>query len=129
MTQIMISANNTATKSKPKVFRWSSTLRKNGKRMRYWNDRKRCSKDDDVEGLGCTIPNGYVPPVATTHDEILHEYHLMQVEWIKTKDTSDLLHHKFMIDLIEHIEETRKCSKETAKKLLYHQEASRAGHE
>ena len=34
-----------------------------------------------------------------------------------------------MIDLIEHIQEKRGCSKETAQKLLYHQEASKAGHE
>ena len=129
MTQLMISAYKTATKCKPQIFRWSNTLRKNGRQMRYWNDRKRCSERGDIEGLGCTVPKGYTPPEATTHDEVLHEYHLMQTEWIKTKDTSDILHHKFMVDLIEHIEETRNCSKETAKKLLYHQEASKAGHE
>ena len=129
MLQLMINANKKATRCKPKTFRWSTTLRKNGKRMRYWNERKKCSEGGDVEGLGCTIPKGYKPTIATTHDEIMHEYHIMQVEWIKTKDNSDMLHHKFMIDLIEHIEETRKCSNETAKKLLYHQEKSRAGHE
>ena len=59
----------------------------------------------------------------------MNEYHTAQIDWIKTKDTSALLHHQYMIDLIEHIGETRGCSRETAKKLLYHQEASKAGHE
>ena len=129
MIQIMISANKTATKCKPQIFKWSSKLRKNGRQMRYWNDRKRSSENGDTEGIDCRIPKGYTPPIATTHDEVLHEYHMMQVDWIKTKDTSDLLHHQFMVNLIEHIGETRKCSKETAQKLLYHQEASKAGHE
>ena len=31
MIQLMISANRTATKKKPSIFKWSSTLRKNGK--------------------------------------------------------------------------------------------------
>ena len=129
MIQLMIRANKTATKSKPKIFQWSQQLRKNGKKMRYWNERKRSSENGDSEGLQCKVPKGYKPPTATIHDEVMHEYHIMQAEWIKTKDTSVLLHHQFMIDLIEHIEETRGCSKETAQKLLYHQEASKAGHE
>jgi hypothetical protein len=58
----------------------------------------------------------------------MHEFHTAQIDWIKTKDTSALLHHQYMIDLIEHISETRGCSNKTAKKLLYHQEATRAGH-
>ena len=97
--------------------------------MRYWNDRKRSSENGDSEGLFCKIPKGYKPTPATTHDEVMHEYHTVQAEWVKTKDTSALLHHQYMIDLIEHIGETRGCSKETAQKLLYHQEASKAGHE
>ena len=129
MIQLMISANKTATKSKPKIFQWSKKLRQDGKQMRYWNERKRNSENGDSEGLQCKVPRGYRPPTATTHDEVMHEYHTVQVTWIKTKDTSALLHHQFMIDLIEHIEETRGCSKETAQKLLYHQEASKAGHE
>lgn len=40
MTQLMISANKTATASKPRIFQWSHQLRKNGKKMRYWNDRR-----------------------------------------------------------------------------------------
>ena len=129
MTQLMISANKKATKNKPKIFQWSKKLRKNGRQMRYWNDRKRSSENGDTEGLHCKIPKGYNPPAATMHDEVMHEYYTMQVDWIKTKDISAVLHHQFMVDLIEHIEETRGCSKETAQKLLYHQEASKAGHE
>jgi hypothetical protein len=129
MTQLMICANKTATKCKPRIFRWSQQLKNNGKRMRYWNDRKRSSDNGDSEGCFCKIPKGYNPPVAHTHDEVMHEYHLAQIEWIKTKDTSALLHHQYMIDLIEHIGETRGCNAKTAKKLIYHQEASRAGHE
>ena len=129
MTQMMVSANKTATKSKPKFFQWSKKLRKNGKLMRYWNERKKSSENGDSEGLTCSIPKGYKPAVVHTHDEVMHEYYVMQTKWIKTKDTSALLHHQFMIDLIEHIQEKRGCSKETAQKLLYHQEASKAGHE
>ena len=129
MIQLMVSANKAATKSKPKIFQWSSTLRKNGRQMRYWNERKRSSENGDSEGLFCKLPKGYKPPTATTHDEVMQEYYIIQAEWIKTKDTSALLHHQFMIDLIEHIAETRGCSTETAQKLLYHQEASKAGHE
>ena len=129
MIQLMISANKIATKSKPKIFQWSLKLRHNGKQMRYWNERKKNSENGDPEGIQCKVPRGYKPPTATTHDEVMHEFHKVQVEWIKTKDTSALLHHQFMVDLIEHIEETRGCSKETAQKLLYHQEASRAGPE
>jgi hypothetical protein len=128
MTQLMISANKKATKSKPRIFQWSHQLRAKGQKMRYWNDRKRSSENGDTEGLFCKVPRGYNPPAAYTHDDILHEYHSAQIEWIKTKDTSALLHHQYMVDLIEHISETRGCSSETAKKLLYHQEATRAGH-
>ena len=129
MMQLMVSANNKATKSKPSIFQWSVTLRNNGQQMRYWNERKKSSENGDSEGLQNKIPKGYIPPTATTHDEVMEEYHKKQAEWIKTKDASALLHHQFMIDLIEHIEEKRGCSKETAQKYLYHQEATRAGHE
>ena len=129
MIQLMVSANKKATKCKPKIFQWSNKLRQNGRQMRYWNERKKSSDNGDTEGLQCKVPKGYKPPPAHTHDEVMHEYHTVQAQWIKTKDTSALLHHQFMIDLIEHIQETRGCSKETAQKLLYHQEASRAGHE
>ena len=129
MIQIMISANKKATKSKPAIFRWSKKLRHNGKQMRYWNERKRSSENGDPDGVLCKIPKGFKPAVATTHDEVMQEYYSMQAKWIKTKDTSALLHHQFMTDLIEHIGEKRSCSRETAQKLLYHQEASRAGHE
>ena len=129
MLQLMTSANNKATKSKPSIFQWSVTLRRNGQQMRYWNERKKSSENGDSEGLQNKIPKGYKPPAATTHNEVMDEYHKKQAEWIKTKDTSALLHHQFMIDLIEHIEEKRGCNKETAQKYLYHQEASRAGHE
>jgi hypothetical protein len=129
MIQLMINANKVATKSKPKIFQWSIALRKNGKQMRYWNERKRSSENGDSEGIACKIPSGYNPPIARTHDEVMDAYYLIQAEWIKTKDTSALLHHQFMVDLIEHIEESRGCSKETAQKLLYHQESSKAGHE
>jgi hypothetical protein len=128
MTQLMLCANKAATKCKPRIFQWSQKLRANGRKMRYWNDRKRCSDNGDTEGLFCKIPKGYKPNKAHTHDDIMHEYHLAQIDWIKTKDTSALLHHQYMVDLIEHISETRGCSSETAKKLLYHQEATRAGH-
>ena len=91
--------------------------------------QEKSSENGDSEGLQEKIPRGYKPPIATTHDEVMEEYHNMQAEWIKTKDTSALLHHQFMTDLIEHIEQKQGCSKETAQKYLYHQEASRAGHE
>ena len=97
--------------------------------MRYWNERKKSSENRDSEGLFCKVPKGYKPAVVTTHNEVMHEYYITQTEWIKTKNTSALLHHQFMIDLIEHMEEKRGCSKETAQQLLYHQEASKAGHE
>ena len=129
MIQIMINANKKATKSKPAIFKWSKKLRDNGKQMRYWNERKRSSENGDPDGVLCKIPKGFKPAAATTHDEVMNEYYNMQADWIKTKDTSAILHHQFMIDLIEHIGEKRSCSKETAQKLLYHQEASRAGHE
>jgi exonuclease III len=129
MIQLMINANKVATKGKPKIFQWSKKLRNNGRQMRYWNDRKKCSDNGDPEGLHCKAPRGYKPPIATTHDEVMEQYHTIQIQWIKTKDVSAILHHRFMIDLIEHIEEIRGCSKETAQKLLYHQEASKAGHE
>jgi hypothetical protein len=129
MLQLMISANKTATKGKPSVYKWSNQLRFQGKRMRYWNDRKRSSENGDPEGAFCKIPSGYKPPLVYTHDEVLHEYFSAKAEWIKTKDSSAYLHHQYMVDLIEHIGETRGISNETAKKLLYHQEASKAGHE
>jgi hypothetical protein len=93
-------------------------LRKNGKRRRYWNDRKKSSENGDEEGLNCKTPKGYKPPSVLMHDDIMEEYYKAQVEWIRTKDTSALLHHQFMVDLLEHIEETRGCSKETARKYL-----------
>ena len=129
MMQLMTCANKKATKCKPSIFQWSLALRKNGQHMRYWNERKKSSENGDPEGLQDKIPKGYKPPLATTHDEVMEEYHNMQAEWIKTKDASALLHHQFMMDLIEHIEDKRGCSKETAQKYLYHQEAMRAGHE
>jgi hypothetical protein len=47
----------------------------------------------------------------------------------KDKDNSAYLHHQYMVDLIGHIAELRGCSDAMAKKLLYHQEHSKAGHE
>ena len=129
MIQLMTSASNKATKSKPSIFKWSVALRNNGQQMRYWNERKKSSENGDEEGLQCKVPKGYKPPLATTHDEVMEEFYSMQAIWIKTKDTSALLHHQYMIDLIEHIEEKRGCSKETVHKYLYHQEASQAEHE
>jgi hypothetical protein len=128
MMQIMTSAEKKATKTKPSIFRWSKALKKNGQHMRYWNNRKKSSEKGDPEGLHVQVPKGYKPAIATTHDEVMEEFYTVQAEWIKTKDNSAILHHKFMMDLLEHIEETRGCSKETAKKYLYHQEASKAGH-
>lgn len=129
MMQLMVSANRKATRGKPSIFQWSLNLKRNGQRMRYWNDRKKSSENGDPDGLLCKIPKGFKPIIATAHDDIMEEYHNAQADWIKTKDTSAMLHHQFMVDLIEHIEEKRGCSKETAQKYLYHQEASKAGHE
>jgi hypothetical protein len=129
MLQLMVSANKKATKSKPSIFKWSVTLKKNGVRMRYWNERKKSSERGDDEGLNCRIPPGYNPPTVATQEDIMNEYYKAQVDWVKTKDTSMILHHQFMVDLLEHIEEKRGISKETARKYLYHQEATRAGHE
>ena len=58
----------------------------------------------------------------------MEEYIKAKIEWVKTKDSSDMLHHSYIVDLLEHISETREVSTETAKKLLYHQEASKAEH-
>ena len=45
MIQLMTSASNKATKSKPSIFKWSVALRKNGQQMRYWNERKKSSEN------------------------------------------------------------------------------------
>jgi hypothetical protein len=129
MMQLMTCAEKRATKCKPSIFRWSRDLKKNGQHMRYWNNRRRCSENGDSEGLLESVPKGYKPNIATTHEEVMEEFYKVQAEWLKTKDNSAVLHHQFMMDLIKHIEEKRGISKETAQKYLYHQEASKAAHE
>ena len=85
MNQLMLSAERTATKGKPRIFQWSKTLSTRGQILRYWTKRKKRSEDGTTSKKGIKWPKGYRPKKVDTHDDIMEEYIKAKIEWVKKK--------------------------------------------
>ena len=125
---LMLGAERKSSKRFPQYHKWSIIFSKQGKTMRYWNERLTLSKDGDHEGKSVKPPPKYVPPILTTHEGVVKQHAAMTIEWIKVKDNSNELHENYIEDLAEYNANTRNTSIEAAKKMLYHQEELKARH-
>ena len=129
INELMLSAERKSSKRFPQYHKWSIIFKKQGMRMRYWNDRLKLSKDGDHEGKTVKLPSQYEPaPILTTHDEVVKQHANATIEWIKVKDNSGELHRNYVEDLVEYTAENRNTTTEAAKKMLYHQEEQKARH-